>query len=76
MTNLTWEELCEWVKENPQYNLIMSDDKKEIGYYGICVSMDFFDNGEVAADGGLLVKNRTPSQIKTIIENLFGNENA
>ena len=65
---LTWEELCEWGK-----------DKIELGYFKSWFDMSyndarftFYNSGDVVVNGITIAELRTPAQMKTIIEALWG----
>lgn len=65
---LTWEELCEW-----------AGDRAELGYFKSWFDMEyndarftFYNSGDVVVNGITIAELRTPEQMKTIIEALWG----
>lgn len=65
---ITWEELCELMK-----------DKIELGYFKSWFDMSyndarftFYNGGDVVVNGITIAELRTPEQMKTIIEALWG----
>lgn len=63
---LTWEELKGYAKQNKLYRPHATRDDFFIG------SMFFRYNGEIRANGIIIAENKTPAQMKTIIEALWG----
>lgn len=62
---MTWEELKGYAKQNKLYRPHVTRDDFFIG------SMFFRYNGEIRANGIIIAENKTPEQMKTIIEALF-----
>lgn len=65
---MTWEELCEQYK-----------DKIELGYFKSWFDIDyndarvtFYNSGDIVVNGVTIAELRTPEQMKTIIEALWG----
>lgn len=65
---LTWEELCEWV-----------GDSAELGYFKSWFDISyndsgftFYNSGDVCVNGITIAELRTPAEMKTIIEALWG----
>ena len=72
---LTWEELCEWVKKDFSQKLI--DGGETLNMYSkdffFINNMMFVSCGNILTDGRCYIaKNKTPSQMKTIIDALWG----
>ena len=69
---LTWEELCEWaVKEmNAKEYFSLMTGIKSLEFRGL----EFSDVGivKIKETSTILAKNKTPTQMKTIIEDLWG----
>ena len=63
---MTWEELKGYAKQNKLYRPHVTRDDFFIG------SMFFRYNGEIRANGIIIAENKTPEQMKTIIEALWG----
>jgi GTP cyclohydrolase I len=63
---LTWKELCEWIKENYDNAVIMKTPERiNLNYVQFCKS------GEVVHQFLIMAKNRTYEQMKTIIQALY-----
>lgn len=65
---LTFEHLCEW-----------AGDRAELGYFKSWFDMEyndarftFYNSGDVVVNGITIAENKTPEQMKTIIEALCG----
>lgn len=70
---MTWEDLCKWVGKNPQYDLELSEDNDTLSIWNVDGIIEFHEGGVITADyDGTLAKDRTPKQMKTIIENMLG----
>ena len=64
---MTWEELCKWVKDNyDETIIIMNPELINIGY------VQFRKTGEIIHDFVVINNHRTYEQMKTIIEALWG----
>ena len=64
---MTWEELCEWAKDNyDEAIIIMNPELINIGY------VQFRKTGEIIHDFVIINNHRTYEQMKTIIEALWG----
>lgn len=62
---MSWEEFKEWAKEK-------SDSCEEIKPYSIKVCSLFFSkSGAIYSDITIISENRTPAQMKAILENLL-----
>lgn len=68
---LTWEELCEWVEGNHT----MSKECLAWGWFTMpCkdkTELTFYSSGLIELEGFEIAKNRTPEQMKTIIQALY-----
>lgn len=72
---LAWEELCDWVRKDFSQKLI--DDGETLNMYSkdffFINNMMFVSCGNILTDGRCYIaENKTPSQMKTIIEALWG----
>lgn len=72
----TWEDLLEWVEnlKNNRVKVINYNDnsgKKVISFYSPAIDLKFYDGGDIYTFAGCLRGNRTPAQMKSIIENLL-----
>lgn len=75
MPELTWEELCEWVRKDFSQKLI--DGGETLNMYSkeffFINNMMFINGGNVLTNGRCYIaENKTPAQMKTIIEALWG----
>lgn len=64
---MTWEELKEFASKNETYKEHPNDN-----FFMLGRDLYFYKNGAVSTCDYVLAENRTPEQMKAIIENLFG----
>ena len=72
---MTWEELCEWIRKEFSQKLI--DSGETLNMYSrdffFINNMMFVSCGNILTDGRrYIAENKTPEQMKTIIEALWG----
>lgn len=65
---LTWEELCEWAKDKNASR----DHKNWFDIKIVEATATFFNDGDIVIEGAFVAYNKTPAQMKTIIEALWG----
>lgn len=66
---MSWGDFCEWAKQHISH-LYVSDN--ELCFWNVDCDVVFKKDGTVTVDcGGTLATNRTPAQMKAILENLL-----
>lgn len=76
MTDKEWKELCEWAKSLNNEDVYVHTNKElsikewiSVGGYP-AENLGFFKNGLILGEN-IISENRTPAQMKSIIENLL-----